>query len=214
MELPQKYMQSIVDIAYDFKLYKRHNDKVSSRSFCSNNFAAYVAEEITYNMKSYNGHSYKQQDMVNNMTNFGIIMEIKEISNPFQFQKDIVSKCQIGGKGIHYSPNFTRKPSLTAEGKEMNVISVGDLNLFKEIYGEYADYIINYIEDLNKVFNFNDDYSLYIPEVKFLSEEVLVNYNNLSLIKYPNIHFVGDSLSSRGIAVSAAQGVYSVRDII
>ena len=214
MELPQKYMQSIVDIAYDFKLYKRHNDKVSSRSFCSNNFAAYVAEEITYNMKSYNGHSYKQQDMINNMTNFGIIMEIKEISNPFQFQKDIVSKCQIGGKGIHYSPNFTRKPSLTAEGKEMNVISVGDLNLFKEVYGEYADYIINYIEDLNKVFNFNDDYSLYIPEVKFLSEEVLVNYNNLSLIKYPNIHFVGDSLSSRGIAVSAAQGVYSVRDII
>ena len=32
MELPQKYMQSIVDIAYDFKLYKRHNDKVSSLS--------------------------------------------------------------------------------------------------------------------------------------------------------------------------------------
>lgn len=213
MELPQKYMQSIVDIAYDFKLYKRHNDKVSSRSFCSNNFAAYVAEEVTYGMKSYNGHSYKQEDMVNNMTNFGIIMEIKGIDNPFQFQKDIVSKCQIDGKGIHYSPNFTRKPSLTAEGKEMNVTSVGDLNLFKEVYGEYADYIINYIEDLDKVFNFRDDYSLYIPEVKFLSEEVLVNYDDLSLINYPNIHFVGDSLSSRGIAVSASQGVYCVRNI-
>jgi uncharacterized protein len=213
MELPQKYMQSIVDIAYDFKLYKRHNDKVSSRSFCSNNFAAYVAEEVTYNMKSYNGHSYKQQDMINNMTNFGIIMEIKGINNPFQFQKDIVSKCQIDGKGIHYSPNFTRKPSLTAEGKEMNVVSVGDLNLFKETYGEYAEYIINYIEDLNKVFNFGDDYSLYIPEVKFLSEEVLVNYHDLSLINYPNIHFVGDSLSSRGIAVSAAQGLYCVQNV-
>jgi uncharacterized FAD-dependent dehydrogenase len=214
MELPQKYMQSIVDIAYDFKLYKRHNDKVSSRSFCSNNFAAYVAEEVTYNMRSYNGHSYKQKDMINNMTNFGIIMEIKGIDNPFQFQKDIVSKCQIDGKGIHYSPNFTRKPSLTAEGKEMNVVSVGNLNLFKEVYGEYADYIINYIEDLNKVFNFGNDYSLYIPEVKFLSEEVLVNYNDLSLIDYPNIHFVGDSLSSRGIAVSAGQGVYSVQNLV
>jgi len=214
MELPQKYMQSIVDIAYDFKLYKRHNDKVSSRSFCSNNFAAYVAEEVTYNMRSYNGHSYKQKDMINNMTNFGIIMEIKGINNPFQFQKDIVSKCQIDGKGIHYSPNFTRKPSLTAEGKEMNVVSVGNLNLFKEVYGEYADYIINYIEDLNKVFNFGNDYSLYIPEVKFLSEEVLVNYNDLSLIDYPNIHFVGDSLSSRGIAVSAGQGVYSVQNLV
>jgi uncharacterized FAD-dependent dehydrogenase len=207
MELPQKYMQPIIDIAYDFKLYKRHNDKVSSRSFCSNNFAAYVAEEVTYDMKSYNGHSYKQKDMINNMTNFGIIMEIKGINNPFQFQKDIVSKCQIDGKGLHYSPNFTREPSLTSEGKEMNLSRVGDLNLFKEVYGEYADYIINYIEDLNKVFKFRDDYSLYIPEVKFLSEEVLVNYEDLSLINYPNIHFVGDSLSSRGIAVSAAQGV-------
>jgi uncharacterized FAD-dependent dehydrogenase len=214
MELPQKYMQSIVDIAYDFKLYKRHNDKVSSRSFCSNNFAAYVAEEVTYNMKSYNGHSYKQENMINNMTNFGIIMEIKGIDNPFQFQKDVVSKCQIDGKGIHYSPNFTRKPSLTAEGKEMNVVSVGDLNLFKEVYKEYADYIINYIEDLNKVFNFGDDYSLYIPEVKFLSEEVLVNYDDLSLVDYSNIHFVGDSLSSRGIAVSAAQGVYVASSIL
>jgi len=213
MELPQKYMQSIVDIAYDFKLYKRHNDKVSSRSFCSNNFAAYVAEEVTYNMKSYNGHSYKQENMINNMTNFGIIMEIKGIVNPFQFQKDIVLKYQIDGKGIHYSPNFTRKPSLTAEGKEMNVVSVGNLDLFKEVYGEYADYIINYIDDLNKVFKFNNDYSLYIPEVKFLSEEVLVDYKDLSLINYPNIHFVGDSLSSRGIAVSAAQGVYSVQNI-
>jgi uncharacterized FAD-dependent dehydrogenase len=213
MELPQKYMQSIVDIAYDFKLYKRHNNEVSSRSFCSNNFAAYVAEEVTYGMKSYNGHSYKQENMVNNMTNFGIIMEIKGIDNPFQFQKDIVSKCQIDGKGIHFSPNFTRKPSLTAEDKEMNVISVGNLDLFKEVYGEYADYIINYIDDLNKVFKFNDDYSLYIPEVKFLSEEVLVNYDDLSLIDYPNIHFVGDSLSSRGIAVSAGQGVYCVSSI-
>ena len=70
----------------------------------------------------------------------------------------------------------------------------------------------NYIDDLNKVFNFEDDYSLYIPEVKFLSEEVLTNYDDLSLIKYPNIHFVGDSLSSRGIAVSAAQGVYCVKN--
>lgn len=214
MELPQKYMQSIIDIAYDFKLYKRHNDKVSSRSFCSNNFAAYIAEEVTYNMKSYNGHSYKQENMINNMTNFGIIMEIKGIDNPFQFQKDIVSKCQINGKGLHYSPNFTRKPSLTSEGKEMNLSKVGDLFLFKEVYGEYAEYIISYIEDLNKVFKFEDDYSLYIPEVKFLSEEVLVNYEDLSLVDYPNIHFVGDSLSSRGIAVSAGQGVLAGSKLI
>jgi uncharacterized FAD-dependent dehydrogenase len=71
----------------------------------------------------------------------------------------------------------------------------------------YFEYIVDFIYDLNQVFQFGNDYGIYIPEVKFLSEEVLVNYDNLSLIDYPNVHFVGDSLSSRGIAVSAAHGV-------
>ncbi|MBT4859099.1 hypothetical protein HON49_08070, partial [archaeon] len=47
---------------------------------------------------------------------------------------------------------------------------------------------------------------IYIPEVKYLSPEPLVNYNDLSLTKYPNVHFVGDALSARGITVSGAQG--------
>jgi uncharacterized FAD-dependent dehydrogenase len=215
MELPQKYMQSIVDISYDFKLYQKPNDKVSLRTFCSNNNAAYVAEEETYGMKSYNGHSFKQEDMINNMTNFGIIMEIKGINNPFDFQKQLVNKCQDGKNGLYYSPGNTRKPSLSAEGEEMNITQIGWLELIpiSEAFDGYFEHITNFISDLNKVFKFEDDYGIYIPEVKFLSEEVLVNYKNLSLIDYPNIHFVGDSLSSRGIAVSAAQGVYSVQDI-
>ena len=214
MELPQKYMQPIVDVSYDFKLYQKPNDKVSIRSFCSNNFAAYVAEEETYGMKSYNGHSYKQEDMVNNMTNFGIIMEIKGIDNPFEFQKQAVSKCQLDGKGSYYSPNKTRKPSLSAEKNNLNVVEIDSLDIFKNAYGGYAHYILDYIDDLDKVFNFGDDFGIYVPEVKYLSEEVLVNYNDLSLINYPDIHFVGDSLSSRGIAVSAAQGVYAAQGIL
>jgi len=214
MELPQKYMQPIVDVSYDFKLYQRPDSTVSLRSFCSNNWAAYVAQEQTYGMKSYNGHSYKQENMVNNMTNFGIIMEIKGIDNPFDFQKQVVSECQIDGKGLYYSPNHTREPSLSAEGKKMNIVQLDNLDIFYKAYGKYAQYIIDYIEDLNKVFNFGDDWGIYIPEVKFLSEEVLVYYDNLALVDYPDIHFVGDSLSSRGIAVSAAQGVYVAEGIL
>ena len=210
MELPQKYMQPIVDISYDFKLYQKPNDRVSLRTFCSNNNAAYVAEEETYGMKSYNGHSFKQEDMINNMTNFGIIMEIKGINNPFDFQKQLVNKCQDGKNGLYYSPGNYRKPSLSAEGEEMNITQIGWLELIKvsEAFEGYFEYITNFISDLNKVFNFGDDYGIYIPEVKFLSEEVLVDYNDLSLVDYPNIHFVGDSLSSRGIAVSACHGAY------
>lgn len=214
MELPQKYTQKMLDIAYDFKLYQKPDDKVSLRTFCTNANCAYVAEEVTYDMKSYNGHSYKDESLRNNMNNFGIIMEVKGIDNPFQFQKDIVEKCQIDGKGLFYSPNKKRKPSKTSEGNNMNLVELDDLNLFKDVYREYADYIINFIDDLNKLFNFGDDYGIYIPEVKFLSEEVLVDYSNLSLVDYPNVQFMGDSLSARGIAVSAAQGIYCALGIL
>ncbi len=208
MELPQKYVDELVKLAYDFKLYQKPNDKVSLRTFCTNNFCAYVAEEITYDMKSFNGHSFKDEDYRNDMTNFGIIMEIKGIDNPFEWSKNVVEKCQINGKGLYYSPNKTRKPSLTAEKNKINVVELDNLDLFKEVYGEYANYIITFIDDMNKIFEFGDDFGIYIPEVKHLSDEVLVNYNDLSLKQYPDIHFGGDSLSSRGIAVSAAQGIY------
>ena len=41
-----------------------------------------------------------------------------------------------------------------------------------------------------------------------------LNYNDLSLIDYPNIYFVGDALSARGITVSGAQGTYVAEDIL
>ena len=47
-----------------------------------------------------------------------------------------------------------------------------------------------------------------MPEVKYLSPEPLVNYEDLSLTRFPNVHFVGDALSARGITVSGAQGTY------
>ncbi len=47
---PQHHFQKLIDISYDFKLYRKFEDKgVSLRSFCTNNNAAYVAvEEHTY----------------------------------------------------------------------------------------------------------------------------------------------------------------------
>ena len=53
-----------------------------------------------------------------------------------------------------------------------------------------------------------------MPEVKYLSPEPLVNYKNLSLTKFPNVHFVGDALSARGITVSGAQGIYVIENMI
>jgi uncharacterized FAD-dependent dehydrogenase len=68
---------------------------------------------------------------------------------------------------------------------------------------------------MKKVFpTLQDDWGIYIPEVKYLSAEPLVNYDNLSLTTYPNVYFVGDALSARGITVSGAQGIYVAEDIL
>jgi uncharacterized FAD-dependent dehydrogenase len=53
-----------------------------------------------------------------------------------------------------------------------------------------------------------------VPEVKYLSPEPLVNYEDLSLTKYPNVHFVGDALSARGITVSGAQGTLVAEQLL
>jgi uncharacterized FAD-dependent dehydrogenase len=208
-EAPQKYFQKLIDISYDFKLYQKF-DNVSLRSFCTNNNAAYVAVEETYGDITYNGHAKKGEEFRNDMTNFGILMEIKGIENPFEWSRKVVESCQANKTGLYYSPNMTRKPGLTSEGTTVSAweISEHSLDNIRNAMGGYFEHIEKFIEDMNKIFEFGDDYGMYIPEVKYLSPEPLVNYDDLSLTEYPNVHFVGDALSARGITVSGAHGIY------
>ena len=211
-EAPQKYFQKLIDVSYDFKLYQKF-DNVSIRSFCTNNNAAFVAVEETYGDVTFNGHAFKEDSKTNNMTNFGILMEIKGIENPFEWSRNVIKKCQIDGKGIYYSPS--RKPSLTSEGAPMLCHQVDSLDIFKESYGEYAQYIINFIENMKNIFpDLKDDWGIYIGEVKYLSPEPLVSYNDLSLTNYNNVHFAGDALSARGITVAGSQGIYIAESIL
>jgi len=208
-EAPQKYFQKLIDVSYDFKLYQSKNN-VSIRSFCTNNNAAYVAVEETYGDISYNGHAKKGEQFRNDMTNFGILMEIKGIEDPFKWSRDVVQKLQVEGTGLYYSPGNTRQPGLTSEGTTVSATPISWLALLgvRDAMDPYFEYIVDFISDMNKIFEFGDDYGIYIPEVKYLSPEPLVNYTNLALNEYPNVHFVGDALSARGITVSGAHGVY------
>jgi uncharacterized FAD-dependent dehydrogenase len=104
-EAPQHHFQKLIDVSYDFKLYRKFEDKgVSLRSFCTNNNAAYVAVEETYGDHSYNGHAKKDEAYRNNMTNFGILMEINGIEDPFTWSRNVVTKLQHNGTGLYYSP--------------------------------------------------------------------------------------------------------------
>jgi uncharacterized FAD-dependent dehydrogenase len=216
-EAPQEHFQKLIDISYDFKLYRKFDDKgVSLRSFCTNNNAAYVAVEETYGDHSYNGHAKKDEAYRNNMTNFGILMEINGIEDPFTWSRDVVNKVQANGTGLYYSPS--RQPSKTSEGNGVTStqISLDTLTHVVEPAMEgYFKYVMDFIMDMKKVFpTLQDDWGMYIPEVKYLSPEVKVNYEDLSLIDYPNVHFVGDALSARGITVSGAQAIYVVESFL
>jgi len=213
-EAPQKHFQKLIDVSYDFKLYRKFEDKgVSLRSFCTNNNAAYVAVEETYGDHTYNGHAKKDMRYRNDMTNFGILMEINGIEDPFAWSRNVVNKLQFNGTGLYYSP--TRIPSTTAEGNNVTSFQIDNLSGVEHVMGEYWTYIMDFIEDMKKVFpTLQDDWGIYIPEVKYLSPEPLVNYNNLSLTKYPNVHFVGDALSARGITVSGAQAIYVAENVL
>jgi len=147
------------------------------------------------------------------MTNFGILMEINGINNPFEWSRNVVNKLQFGGRGLYYSPS--RVPSQTSEGEEINAFQIEFLDGVKEVMGEYWNYIEDFIEDMKKVFpTLKDDWGVYIPEVKYLSPEPLVNHKDLGLSEYPDVHFVGDALSARGITVSGAQGILAVENLV
>jgi len=213
-EAPQKHFQKLIDVSYDFKLYRKFEDKgVSLRSFCTNNNAAYVAVEETYGDHSYNGHAKKDEKYRNDMTNFGILMEVRGIEKPFDWSRKVVNKLQKEGTGLYYSPS--REPSQTSEGVEVSAIKVDTLHEISKAMQPYFMYVYDFIEDMKKVFpTLKDDWGIYVPEVKYLSPEPLVDYSDLSLTKYPNIHFVGDALSARGITVSGAQGTLVAEKIL
>jgi uncharacterized FAD-dependent dehydrogenase len=217
-EAPQKHFQKLIDISYDFKLYRKFEDKgVSLRSFCTNNNAAYVAVEETYGDHSYNGHAKKDEAYRNDMTNFGILMEINGIEDPFEWSRNVVKKCQMLNTGLYYSPNIKNSASKTSEGGKVSSYQIvtAELNKVREAFEGYFEYIEDFIEDMKEVFpTLGDEWGMYIPEVKYLSPEVKVDYKNLALVDYPNVHFVGDALSARGITVSGAQAIYVAENIL
>jgi len=211
-EAPQKHFQKLIDVAYDFKLYRKL-DNVSLRSFCTNNNAAYVAVEETYGDHSYNGHAKKDESFRNDMTNFGILMEVRGIEKPFKWARELVGKVQENSTGLFYSPS--REPSMTSEGVDVSATKIGNLDVVRDAFQGYFKYIDDFINDMKLVFpTLKDDWGIYVPEVKYLAPEPLVNYSDLSLTKYPDVHFVGDALSARGISVSGAHGTLVAENIL
>ena len=141
------------------------------------------------------------------------MLEIKdEIEDPFKFKQDLVKFFNKEGKMSSYSP-VNRKSSKTDEGEEMPCFPI-TLEKFKEGYGKYANYILEFIDDLNKTFNINDNYIIYLPEVKYISNTLLFNHHDFSLIDHPDVHIQGDNGMSRGIWIASISGLYVAESML
>lgn len=212
-ETDGKYFDKLLEIAYDFKLYQKCNENVSIRSFCTNNISAFVAPELTYGNITFNGHALKDPNRFNGLTNFGIMMEIKnEINDPFTFCKELVSYFNNEGKGSCYSPT-NRRPTQTDTGDELPCEYI-ELEKLKQGFGPYFQYLYNFIKDLNNTFGINDDYIIYVPEVKYLSNTLVINNDDFTLKNYRDIHIQGDQSVSRGIWVAAISGLYVAESLL
>ena len=125
---------------------------------------------------------------------------------------------QIDNQNLQIDNQNLQIDNLQIDNHQINFISyfqIDNLSGVENVMGEYWNYIMDFIEDMKKVFpTLKDDWGIYVPEVKYLSPEPLVNYRNLSLTKFPNVHFVGDALSARGITVSGAQAIYVAEDVL
>ena len=111
----------------------------------------------------YNGHAKKDEAFRNDMTNFGILMEVQGIDKPFDWSRELVSKVNKEGTGLYYSP--TRKPSTTSEGVDVSAIQLDhtEMDTVREAFQGYYSYIDNFIEDMQKVFpTLKDDWGVYI----------------------------------------------------
>ena len=210
-ESEDKYFYQLLKSSYDFKLYKKYGDEISIRTFCTNSDDAYVVIE-DYNSPdqkeeyfTVNGHSYRDPAKHNGKINFGILMEMKfhkKNINPLEYCQRLAKKCNGINKSIKYVTPSMKIPTINSEQIPKDLF----YNFYNE---EIAEYFYEFISRLQQLFSFKDDYLFYLPEIKFLTNELVVNYEDLSLIDYPNVYINGDSLSARGIVVSASQGIYT-----
>ena len=80
-----------------------------------------------------------------------------------------------------------------------------------------ADKFVNFINKfrIKKFYHISRAGSGFeVAKKNFVSSKEKLPNKDLSLTKYPNVHFVGDALSARGISVSGAHGTLVAEKIL
>lgn len=223
-ELKDKVMKNINKLLYEGKIIGRpepFNDRV--RTFCQNPSGFVASEVYDDGLTLVNGHSYKDKKSKN--TNLAILVSHR-FNYPFK-------------KPIEYGINIAKNMNAIAD-ENILVQRLGDINRGKRTwpkeltknsvnptlktavpgdityalgYRTMTD-ILNFIKKMDKVVEgfANPDNLLYAPEIKFYSNELVVNKNFETSIK--GLYSIGDGGGlTTGLMMASASGVYMARKL-
>ncbi|MCR5066716.1 MAG: NAD(P)/FAD-dependent oxidoreductase [Erysipelotrichaceae bacterium] len=218
VELPAVIFQHITDVVYESKLIystKKYGDHV--RTFCMNP-NGYVVTENVDGIVTVNGHSFSNEALGSENTNFALLVSNKftePFDQPYKYGKHIASLSNMLAGGVlvqrfgdlingkrttaHRLAHSTVEPTLKAA-------TPGDLSL--ALPKRQLDDIIEMIYALDKIApgTANYDTLLYGAEVKFYSARLEVDGNLETGIR--NFFAIGDGAGiTRGLAQAGASGL-------
>ena len=225
VELPNQIFKHITDNVYESKIKYISSRGNVVRTFCMNP-AGYVVYENTDGTITVNGHSYADEKLGSDNTNFAILVSTKftePFNDPYQYGKRTASFSNLLGNGIivqrygdlkkgrrtnekRLAKSFTR-PTLTSA-------TPGDLGYVLQ-YNQLTD-IIEMIEKLDKIApgTANNDTLLYGVEVKYYSARPKYLSRYLET-KHKNLYAIGDGAGvTRGLAQAGASGILAARGIL
>lgn len=223
-ELPDKIMEKINKYMYEGKFIGRpapFKDKV--RTFCQNPSGFVSAEVYDNNMTLVNGHSYKDKKSTN--TNLAILVSHKfnhPFNKPIEYGRNVAKNLNELGNGNvvvqRLGDIYRGKRTWEEDLKHNSVVPTlksavaGDIT-YAIGYRTMTD-ILKFIREMDKVVEgfANPDNLLYGPEIKFYSNQVLVNDKFESNIQ--GLYSIGDGGGmTRGLMMASASGVKMARNL-
>ncbi len=223
VELPADIFRHITDAVYESKIvYKTEKYQDLVRTFCMNPRGAVVTEN-TNGIVTVNGHSYEDEDLKTDNTNFALLVS-KHFTEPFKdsngYGESIarLSNMLGGGVIVQRFGDLIRGQRSTEKRVEEAFITPtlkatpGDLSLVMP--KRILDGIIEMIYALDKIApgTANDDTLLYGVEVKFYNMEVKIDRNLET--QHKGLYVIGDGSGvTHSLSHASASGVYVARQI-
>lgn len=224
VELPAPIFSNLTDELYESKIvYRTEKYEDNVRTFCMNPNGI-VVNENTNGIITVNGHSYEDDKLKTDNTNFALLVS-KTFSEPFKdsnsYGESIARLSNMLGGGVIVQRFGDLIRGRRTNEKRLSKSTVtptlsatpGDLSLV--LPKRLLDDIIEMIYALDKVApgTANDDTLLYGVEVKFYNMEVDVDENLET--KHKGLYIIGDGSGvTHSLSHASASGVYVAREIV